>query len=195
MKKLSLLAAAALVACGTQAHAQPTPPNPVARPTTAAPAPGASGQPGLPGAASNPNGRPSPLSGPQGQNGAMPNTPNGFSSAPGFAPQPGIPIPGMPGSIPSAMPGMPGALGQPGMDPSGAQVTDEEVSAQRIGSVNGVRIFRGQGTYMFEPVKSRKIVRHLTPTTAPAMPTTSAAQPGSQKNPNLPSMVGRPNPQ
>jgi hypothetical protein len=81
------------------------------------------------------------------------------------------------------------------MEPSGPPVTDEEVSAQRIGQVNGVRVFRGQNTYMFEPVKSRKIVRRLTPTTLPAGPTTSAAQPGSQNNPNLPSMVGRPNPQ
>jgi hypothetical protein len=181
MKKLSLLAAAALVACGTLAQAEPAAQNPFARQPTAAPAAGASGQPGA--TTANPSGRPSPL-GQQGPNGTMQNSPPGFTSAPGFAPQPGIPVPGMPG-----------ALGQPGMDPSGAQVTDEEVSAQHIGSVNGVRIFRGQGTYMFEPVKSRKIVRHLTPTTTPAMPMTSAAQPGSQKNPNLPSMVGRPNPQ
>jgi len=184
MKKLSLLAAAALVACGTLAQAEPTALNPFARQTPAA---GAPGQPGAPGV-TNPNSRPAPLSGMQGPNG-MPNSPNSFSSAPGFAPQPG-----MPGAMPG-MPGQPGVLGQPGMDPTGAQVTDEEVSAQHIGQVNGVRIFRGQNTYMFEPVKSRKIVRHLTPATLPAMPTTSAAQPGSQKNPNLPSMVGRPNPQ
>lgn len=188
MKKLSLLAAAALVACGALAQAEPPALNPFKPSPTLAPATGAFSQPGAPGTASaNPGGRPSPLSGALGQNGAMPNTPNGFSSAPGFVPQPGIPVPGMPGQS--------GMLGQPGMDPLGPQVTDEEVSAQRIGKVNGVRIFRGSNTYMFEPVKSRKIVRHLTPTTGPAMPMTGAAQPGTQKNPNLPSMVGRPNPQ
>ena len=115
----------------------------------------------------------------------MPGMPTGFTAAPGMAPPAGIPLPGMPGATPGAT---------PGMNASTVPTTEEEVSAQHIGTVNGVRIFRGQNTYMFEAVKKRKIVRNLTPTTSPVTPSVTAAQPGNP-NPNLPSMVGRPNPQ
>lgn len=111
--------------------------------------------------------------------------PNGFTPGPGMPPASGV----------TSAPGMPGAM--PATTPS-VETTEEEVSGQRIGTVNGVRIYRGQNTYMFESVKKRKIVRHLVPNTSPTtanLPPATTAQPANHKVPNLPSMVGRPNPQ
>ena len=175
MKKLFSLIAVALCASGPLAQAQTASTNPFARPTAPATTPGA---PGAPGGATAP----------------MPGQP--IAGAPGMLP------PGQPGAYPPPPPGvyspnsgMPGAPGLPGAAaPSGPETTEEEVSASRIGKVNGMHIYRGQNTYMFESSKNRKVVRRLIPVTSSAMPASSSATNPAEKPQNLPSMVGRPAP-
>lgn len=203
MTKFSVLAAFAVLACGSLAHAQQPAANPFARPTAGATAPGtvtgAAPMPGMPSA--NPgatgvprnmpgamrNGMPGPTGNNPGSSSSL--TGGGYPSNPGMYPQNGAlpPIPSM-GGMPTTT-----------VDANGVQTTDEEVSASRIGLVNGMHIYKGQNTYMFEPSKTRKIVRRLVPSVgnAPIMPsasTSTAAKAAEHKTPNLPSMVGKPNP-
>lgn len=194
MKKLFSLIAVVLCASGTLAQAQTASTNPFARPAPPSATPGTPGTPGAPG---SPGARPQPLS----ANGGAPMSAQPTPGAPGMFPpgQPGQP--GQAGAYPpppgvyqpsGGMPGMPGMPGAPMA--AGPETTEEEVSASRIGKVNGMHIYRGQNTYMFESSKNRKVVRRLIPTTASAMTPPGAAAKPAEKTPNLPSMVGRPAP-
>ncbi|MNR71670.1 hypothetical protein D3C71_23010 [compost metagenome] len=86
--------------------------------------------------------------------------------------------------------------------------TREEVQGSRIGTINGVRIYRGSNTYVFEDAKENKLTRvparasassdgGAPGISAPA-PAASAPAATASRNPpppkNLPSMVGKPAP-
>lgn len=78
----------------------------------------------------------------------------------------------------------------------------EEVQASRIGVVNGIRIYRGSDTYVFEKVEDKKLVRipATQSSTASDMPSAAPApaprpRASTATTPkNLPSMVGKPAP-
>lgn len=104
----------------------------------------------------------------------------------------GMPV-GMPQGMPMGMPGMAGFPGAPGAD---SDTITEDVQASRVGTINGLRIFRGSNTYMFQAEKEKKLVRHLIPQSpASATAATGAKGAGSMPTPTpgmLPSMIGKP---
>ena len=89
------------------------------------------------------------------------------------------------------MPGMPDA-----------NVVTEDVQASRVGTINGMRIYRGSNTYLFEKASEKKLVRNLVAQSSsgsgasdPTHPATAAATGGAIAPPqSLPSFVGKPAP-
>jgi hypothetical protein len=102
--------------------------------------------------------------------------------------------PGMPNqAIPSVSP----------KPPVEVPIDEQEVKASYMGTVNGVRIYRGTDTYLFEKEKTRKVVRKLVDAnsaSSSAASQGSAQQPGSNSAQppraprDLPSIVGTPLP-
>ncbi len=164
------LLAACITCAAALASAQPVPP------TAPAQAPG--------GAGSNPFARPTAA---QPAPTAQPG--NGAPAA-GMPPAPQQVIPpGFQQASPSPMQGM------PGMPPMPVTEEVEEVSATRIGTVNGVHVYRGQNTYVFESSKTKKVSRKAVPPSVAQNAAQAAAQAGQAAgippSPALPSMVGR----
>lgn len=134
---------------------------------------------------------------------AQPAAPGGAGvpsnqSVPGNQSNPGMPpaVP-FPGGAPNIGPnGMPMYNGAPAPGP---EIVEEEVQATKIGKVNGLDIYRGTNTYVFDkPNPNRKVVRRpVTGQTAGAAsqsPLAAGAQGVAQGANALPSMVGRPAP-
>lgn len=109
------------------------------------------------------------------------------------------PVGMLPGGMP-ALPGMPGMGGMPGTPD--ANVITEDVEASRVGTINGMRIYRGSNTYLFEKASEKKLVRNLVaqPSGGGQSPDSShpaAAPVGANSQPqpkSLPSFVGTPAP-
>jgi len=106
------------------------------------------------------------------------------------------------GMLPGGMPpltGMPGMGGMPGMPD--ANVITEDVQASRVGTINGMRIYRGSNTYLFEKASEKKLVRNLvaqSPSSGDASGAThtgaTGAAGGISPPTSLPSFVGKPAP-
>lgn len=147
MLKLSLLVLA-LLPFSASAQSNSAGPNPFARPSAGS---ASSSKEVPPGAAAS------------GQQPAFvaPGMPGNSAMAPGQTLPPMPPIPGVAnsGMLPGGAPGViPGVAGLPA-----SSDIEQEVSAVRIGTVNGMHLFRGTGTYVFESAKKRKLVTHLVP--------------------------------
>lgn len=169
------LLALALTAFIGVAHSQ-TAPNPFARPTQGA----APGQLNVHGGAVN-----SGL--PQLPNGGVPSSV--IQPLPANGAMPGV-LPGQPAMVQPGMPGAPAAM-------TGPEVVEEEVSVVRVGKVNGQYLYRGTGTYLFEPTSKKKVVRKPSVqqgSAAAALPAIPVPGASAQPAANFPSMVGRPAP-
>jgi hypothetical protein len=133
--------------------------------------------------AHSPQGTPSPV-------GMTGITPAGSPSGIAAFPSQGAPVPPPDAKKPSTVP-----------EP---ELWSESITATRIGKVNNLHVFRGQGAYLFEEPRAYKVSRKLVLPVAPGATGAMAGLPPSIPVPgdmtyggnpaNLPSMVGRPVP-
>lgn len=100
----------------------------------------------------------------------------------------------------AAPPVAPPAIAPPATK-AGPEIWQENITAVRIGRVNNLQVFRGEGTYLFEGERTYLVKRKLNNSAAeppsglalpPSIPYT-ATPPGGGPS-DLPSMVGRPTP-
>lgn len=109
---------------------------------------------------------------------------------------------GMPHSPYAGMNGIPPF---PGAAPPSTAPSDEEesITVSRVGTVNGVRIYRGDNTYLFEKVSERKLIRKraglepqhgssMTPGDTPQRQPGGMHAPMPGPNKKLPTQVGKP---
>ena len=95
------------------------------------------------------------------------------------------PVPGIPGGVYPNMPEM----GQPAPEL-------EEFPATKVGKVNGHYIYRGQRSYLFEKAPKTEPAVKVVASAVPTGPAASSPKggAGAPARPDLPSMVGKPNP-
>ncbi|KWT98299.1 MULTISPECIES: hypothetical protein [unclassified Variovorax] len=107
--------------------------------------------------------------------------------------QPGMPLatPGVVQAPVPAAPAMPIVLSKP--------TIEEEVDASRVGTVNGLRIYRGTNTYVFEKAADKELIRRVSnPAAQVGAPAATVGapvpMPAAPTPRDLPSSVGKPAP-